>query len=219
MVKAPNFADLEWLDHGFGLRDSVLPDHIRTVKQIHSTVVVDGSSDVQEGDAIISDQPGTVAGIKTADCVPVLLVDPSMRVVAAIHAGWRGTAENIVSAAIQQLVSRWSARPGNIRAAIGPSIGACCYEVGTDVARRFGKWLPELENAEGPIYLDLRSINELQLREAGVFNVWKSGECTFCTPDRFFSFRREREHAGRMMSFIGLQKNIGRTSVGPPGKP
>jgi YfiH family protein len=224
VIKAPNFADLEWLDHGFGLRDtllsnSALPAHIRTVKQIHSAIVVDGSSNVQEGDAIISDQAGTVVGIKTADCVPVLLVDPSTQVVAAIHAGWRGTAENIVAAAIQQLISLWSVHPGNIRAAIGPSIGACCYEVGTDVARRFGKWLPELENAEGPFYLDLPAINEIQLREAGVRNVWKSGECTFCTPDRFFSFRREREQAGRMMSFIGLQKNIGRTSGGPPGKP
>jgi copper oxidase (laccase) domain-containing protein len=87
------------------------------------------------------------------------------------------------------------------------------------VARRFGKWLPELEHAAAPVHLDLRAINEMQLKEAGVSNVWKSAECTFCAPERFFSFRREREQAGRMMSFIGLQKNIGRTSVGPPGKP
>jgi len=219
MIKAPNFADLEWLDHGFGLRDSVLPEQIRTVKQIHSAIVVDAASSVKEGDAIISDHSGTVVGIKTADCVPVLLVDASAKVVAAIHAGWRGTAENIVAGTIQQLVTRWEVDPGNIRAAIGPSIGVCCYEVGPDVARRFGKWMPELEHAAAPVQLDLRAINEVQLKEAGVTNVWKSAECTFCAPERFFSFRREREQAGRMMSFIGLQKNIGRTSMGPPGKP
>lgn len=204
MIKAPNFSDLEWLDHGFGLRDSLLPEQIRTVKQIHSAIVVDASSDAKEGDAIISDHAGTVVGIKTADCVPILLVDPSIPVVAAIHAGWRGTAENIVSATVQQLVSFWNARPENIRAAVGPSIGACCYEVGPDVARRFGKWLPELEKAAGPSWLDLRSINQMQLNGAGVHNVWISPECTFCSPERFFSFRREREQAGRMMSFIGF---------------
>ncbi len=209
MIKAPNFADLDWLDHGFGLRDSLPPDHIRTVKQIHSGVVLyasddDASGDVKEGDALISDRAGVAVGVKTADCVPVLLVDPVVRAVAAIHAGWRGTAENIVSSAVRELVARCTSDPQNIRAAIGPSIGACCYEVGVDVARRFGKWIPGLENAQRPVHLDLPAINRMQLEEAGVNNVWISGECTFCAAQRFFSFRREREQAGRMISFIGF---------------
>src|SRR6202034_674597 len=113
------------------------------------------------------------------------------------------------------LASRWNIRPGNLRAAIGPSIGVCCYEVGPEVAQRFAQ--------QGPVHLDLRAINEAQLRAAGVANIWKSGECTFCLPGRFYSFRRERQQAGRMLSFIGLQKHVGRgalvlTTLRAPGK-
>lgn len=225
MIKAPNFEDLAWLDHGFGLRDSNLPADILTVKQIHSCAVLHAdSAEKAEGDALISDRAGVLVGMKTADCVPVLLVDPSIPVVAAIHAGWRGTAGNIVATTLREMEARWHSRPENVRAAIGPSIGVCCYEVGPEVARRFGTWIPETiletEQAHSPgIHLDLRAINAAQLEAAGITNIWKSAECTFCAPDRFFSYRRERAQAGRMLSFIGLQKYIGRTSEGPPGKP
>jgi len=210
MIKAPNFADLEWLDHGFGLRDSDPPAGIRTVKQIHSSIVLDAADTRPEGDALLSDRAGIRVGVKTADCVPILLVDPSIPAVAAIHAGWRGSAENIVAAAVRELTARWKTQPGNLRAAIGPSIGVCCYEVGPEVARRFETWNSTLKNAQGPVRLDLPAINEAQLRAAGVADIWKSGECTFCLPGRFYSFRREREQAGRMLSFIGLQKHVGR---------
>jgi YfiH family protein len=212
MIKAPNFVDLEWLDHGFGLRDSVPPEGIRTVKQVHSSVVLDAGDPATEGDALLSDQAGVRVGVKTADCVPILIVDPSTHVVAAIHAGWRGSAENIAAAAVRRMATRWGARPENLRAAIGPSIGACCYEVGPEVARRFEDWVPGLGSAQSPVHLDLPAINEAQLRAEGVADIWKSGECTFCTAKRFFSFRREREAAGRMVSFVGLQKQVGRTA-------
>jgi hypothetical protein len=216
MIKAPNLLDLEWLDHGFGLRDSELPAGVRTVKQIHSSIVLDAaldtSTEAPEGDALLSDRAGIRVGVKTADCVPILLVDPSIPAVAAIHAGWRGSAENIVAAAVRELTARWKTRPGHLRAAIGPSIGVCCYEVGPEVARRFETWNPKMGQAQGPVHLDLPAINEAQLRAASVADIWKSGECTFCLPARFFSFRREREQAGRMLSFIGLQKHVGRTA-------
>ena len=212
MIKAPNFADLEWLDHGFGLRDSDLPAGVRTVKQIHSSIVLDADTPAPEGDALISDRAGILVGVKTADCVPILLVDSSIQVVAAIHAGWRGSAENIVAAAVSELTVRWKTRPGDLRAAIGPSIGVCCYEVGPEVAHRFETWNSRMRQARSPVHLDLPAINEAQLRAAGVTDIWKSGECTFCLPGRFFSFRREREQAGRMVSFIGLQKHVGRTA-------
>jgi YfiH family protein len=205
-IKAPNLAAIEWLDHGFGLRDSVPPEGIRTVKQIHSSRVGDAADEFfVEGDALMSDRPGKLVGVKTADCVPILLVEPSSGVVAAIHAGWRGTAENISASTVHELEGRWHARPEEIVAAIGPSIGVCCYEVGSDVARRFSRWRPELEHNEGHAHLDLRAINEMQLRTVGVQNVWCSTECTFCGTNRFFSFRRERDQAGRMLSFIGLR--------------
>lgn len=220
MIRAPNFLDLDWLEHGFGERHSALPDGIRTVKQIHSAIVLNAdrvSTSPQEGDALISDRPGVLVGIRTADCVPILLVDPSTPVVAAIHAGWRGSAANIAAAAVRELTVGWKTRPENLRAAIGPSIGVCCYEVGPEVARQFAEWNPERRQAESAVHLDLPAINEAQLRAAGVTNIWKSGECTFCVPSRFFSFRRERQQAGRLVSFIGLQKHIGRTSWSPPG--
>lgn len=217
MIKAPNFSDLEWLDHGFGLRDSALPPGIRTIRQIHSSIVIHASAvegdtgNAAEGDALIAEQAGVRVGVKTADCVPILMVDPSGKVVAAIHAGWRGSAENIAAAAVREITALWKTRPEDLRAAIGPSIGVCCYQVGAEVARRFGTWIPDLERASAPAHLDLRAVNEMQLRAAGVSNIWKSDECTFCSADRFFSFRREREQAGRMVSFIGLQKHFGRT--------
>jgi polyphenol oxidase len=212
MITAPNFADLEWLVHGFGLRSSLYPEDILTARQIHSAIVQDAAGPLGEGDALISNRPAVVVGVKTADCVPILLVDPVTRAVAAIHAGWRGTAEDIAGTAVRALTERWSVSPKNVRAAIGPSIGVCCYEVGPEVARRFGI---EVSNS---VHIDLQSINEKLLRRSGIENVWKSGECTFCNPGRFYSFRREREHAGRLTSFIGCQKYDGRTSEGPPGK-
>jgi polyphenol oxidase len=221
-ITAPNFAGLNGLVHGFGLWNSVYPAEITLAKQIHSAVVLDiaelEEGQIAEGDALISNQPGVIAGVKTADCVPILLVEASTpeyelstRVVAAIHAGWRGTAENIAAAAVSALGARYGVRPENLRAAIGPSIGPCCYETGPEVARRFGPWYPELAHAEAAVHLDLAAINELQLRAAGISDVWKSGECTFCRADRYYSFRRQKQQAGRMLSFIGWQKHVGRT--------
>lgn len=199
MITAPNFADLELqgLRHGFGERSSAYPEGIKVAKQIHSDIVQDASLPLGEGDALISDQPGANVGVKTADCVPILLVDPSTHLVAAIHAGWRGSSLCIAAATVHALVAGWKIDLTNLRAAIGPSIGVCCYEVGPEVARRFGIVVSQ------SVHLDLRGINEMQLRAAGVSNIWVSGECTFCAADRLYSFRREREQAGRMISFVG----------------
>lgn len=229
MITAANFADLDGLVHGFGERSSSYPEGIITAKQIHSAIVKnargvmgkDGRGPGGEADALISNDTDVLVGIRTADCVPILLADPSTGVVAAIHAGWRGTAEGIAAGAVRSLMAEWQIDPRNLRAAIGPSIGSCCYEVGPEVAQRFGIRVSQA------VHLDLPAINEMQLRATGVSNIWKSGACTFCAMTggaasegyRFHSFRREREAAGRMVSFIGWQKHIGRTSQGPPGNP
>ena len=203
MITASNL-DFPWLTHGFGLRTSTYPDDLTTVQQVHSARILDAcgrkGERIGEGDAIISAEPGVAIGIKTADCVPVLLADAENRVVGCVHAGWRGTAANILGATIDALRSR-GCRPEDIHVAIGPSIGSCCYEVGEEVARHFVQW-PDGIVAAGVPKLDLRLINETQAREAGVRQVWKSNECTFCRPERFYSFRREKEQAGRMISFI-----------------
>jgi hypothetical protein len=120
--------------------------------------------------------------------------------VAAIHAGWRGSAAGIAAVAVRTVSERWNVQPRDLRAAIGPSIGVCCYEVGPEVASKF-----EIGVSKS-VHLDLPAVNEKQLRDAGVADIWVSGECTFCANDRFYSFRREREQAGRMTSFIGWQK-------------
>jgi YfiH family protein len=222
MIVAANLADLDRLVHGFGERSSTYPEGITTAKQIHSAIVENARGPMGEADALISKDIGVTVGVRTADCVPILLADPSTGAVAAIHAGWRGTAAGIAAGAVHSLIAEWQIDPRNLRASIGPSIGSCCYEVGPEVAQRFGI------RVSHPVHLDLPAINEMQLRAAGVSNIWKSGACTFCATCaapgtgagevyRFHSFRRDREAAGRMVSFIGWQKHIGRTSQGPPG--
>ena len=203
MIKAPNL-DFPWLAHGFGMRDSVPPPQLTTAKQIHSALVLDAcgrkGEQIGDGDAIVSAEPGVAIGIRTADCVPILVADPKTRIVAAVHAGWRGTAANIIGATVEQLRLR-GCQPQDLCVAIGPSIGSCCYEVSTDVARKFDSWRSADADGEKST-LDLPAINETQLLEAGVRQIWKSGECTYCNAECFFSFRREKEQAGRMLSFV-----------------
>jgi YfiH family protein len=200
VITAPNL-EFSWLEHGFGLRDSVLPTHLTTVRQVHSANILDAcgrkGEQIGEGDAIISAEPGVAIGIKTADCVPILLADPGTRLIGCVHAGWRGTSANIIGATVEALQSR-GVRVHDLCVAIGPSIGSCCYEVGPEVARRFDRWRPE----SAGLKLDLPAINEIQLLEAGVVAIWKSGDCTYCQPGKFFSYRREKEQAGRMLSFV-----------------
>ena len=202
MITSP-LLEFDWLHHGFGLRDSVPPSDLTTVRQIHSAQILDACGrkgvPIGEGDAIISDQAGVTIGIRTADCVPILLADSATRTVACVHAGWRGTAENIIGATVKAMAGI-GCRPADLCVAIGPSIGPCCYEVGNDVAGQFANWIEVNGNRQA---LDLPAINRAQLREAGVRDIWTSGECTFCQTERFFSFRREKERAGRMVSFVG----------------
>ena len=199
MLKAPNLSRYDWLVHGFGLRDSVYPEAVTTLKQIHSGTVVEalspGGDRFAEGDALVTRSPGLVVGVRTADCVPILIVDARTHAVASVHAGWRGTAQQIASSAVRELITRFGSRAEDLHAAAGPSIGPCCYEVGDEVARQFG--------IDGPAKIDLPGINEKQLREAGVADVWLARECTFCAPEKYFSFRREKDQAGRMLSFAG----------------
>jgi YfiH family protein len=199
MLKAPNLSAFNWLTHGFGQRNSTYPSPVTTVRQIHSDIIAEAGDGVAEADGLVTQQPGVLVGVRTADCVPVLLVDARLRAVAAVHAGWRGSSRSIATAAVQELITRYGTRPEDLYAAIGPSIGACCYEVGPDVAQQFQKLTPVANGR-----LDLQAVNEVQLREAGVENICKSGICTFCEAKDYFSFRREREQAGRMVSFIGV---------------
>ena len=198
---------LPWLLHGFGTRLSDVPAHLApfaelaTLKQIHSSVCVaaEGRSGVLgPGDALIENVPCSVVAVKTADCIPILLVDERQRVVAAVHAGWRGTAARIVVHAVQTMSQRFGTAPADLHAAIGPGIGKCCYEVGPEVMEQFG--------GQGRGHLDLTAENARQLEESGVTRqrIYASNLCTMCRSEEFHSFRRDKEAAGRMYSFVGI---------------
>jgi len=196
---------LPWLIHGFGTRLVDVPalfGNLATLKQIHSTTCVPGegrAGELGRGDALIENRPGSVISVKTADCVPVLLVDGRLRAVAAVHAGWRGTAARIVRNAVEAMAGRLGTAPSDLHAAIGPGIGKCCYEVGPEVAVEFGE--------QGRTHIDLAEANRRQLVEAGVTpeRIYASNLCTMCRPAEFHSFRRDKEAAGRLYSFAGIR--------------
>jgi YfiH family protein len=162
-----------------------------------------------EGDAATADRAGLLLGIETADCLPVLLVDPRRRAVAAAHAGWRGTAAEVARKAVEALRAQGS-RPQDLLAALGPAIGQCCYEVGEEVRAAFG--------AEGAAFfrpgprgrpqLDVRAANRAQLEGAGLGAgaIHDLADCTFCRADLYHSYRREGAGAGRMISFVGWER-------------
>jgi YfiH family protein len=199
---------LEWLVHGFGTRHADIPalfGNLATLKQVHSAtcVAAEGRCGVLgEGDALLEDTPGSVVAVKTADCIPILLVDERHRAVAAVHSGWRGTAAGIAARAAEAMQVRFGTEPGDLHAAIGPGIGKCCYEVGPEVAAQFG--------LEGRTHLDLPEINRGRLADIGIpaQRVYVSHLCTMCRGDEFHSFRRDRDAAGRLFSFVGLRQGL-----------
>ena len=202
ILTSPLLARLPGVEHGFGTRHSeISQDGMASLKQVHSARVLmaSGAGCAGEADALITATPGLAVSVRTADCFPILLCSPARRVVAAVHAGWRGTAEKIIQAAMQKMHAQFGASPPEIFAAIGPGIGACCYRVGEDVARRFG--LAQAGN------IDLAAENQRQLIESGVppDNIEVLALCTFCDPERFYSYRRDPADPGRMISFIGIR--------------
>ncbi len=205
IYRVPELDALPWLVHGFGTRDSdiaALFANLATVKQVHSSTCVPGEGRtgvLGEGDALLENTPGSVVAVKTADCVPILLVDERRRAVAAVHAGWRGTVARIASEAVAAMHDRFGTEPADLHAAIGPAIGPCCYEVGPEVAAHFG--------GQGRGHIDLPAANRAQLIEAGVTpgRIYASNLCTQCNAGDFHSFRRDKEAAGRLHSFVGIR--------------
>ncbi len=203
VLKLNTFGEaLPWLDHGFGTR-LWAPETVTmaTLKQIHSNRVlnVEGPGEAGDADALITSTPGVTLSIRSADCYPILIADPRTRTVAAIHAGWNGTASNIVGEAVRRMRADFGCDPADLHAAIGPGIGLCCYEVGPEVAQRF--------HLEGRQKIDLAAINRRNLSESGIpaRQVYMIDRCTRCEPDVFYSYRRDGDKAGRMISFIRIR--------------
>lgn len=188
---------------------------IVTAKQVHSDTVLTVSSATDEqagvGDGLMTDVPNLCLGVMTADCVPLLFVEPARKVAAAVHAGWRGTAAGIGPRAVALMRETYGIDPAALHVAMGPSIGPCCYEVGREVAKQIAaNWQEELsgawrsEGAKGR--LDLRALNEAQLLGTGIPrpHIRKIGPCTACYVGDFFSYREEGK-TGHQLSFIGWQ--------------
>jgi YfiH family protein len=154
------------------------------------------------GDALITSAKGIAIGVFTADCVPVILVDSETKTAAVIHAGWKGTYKNIVKKVICQMVDKMGTNTDNIEAVIGPSIGPCCFEVGSEVAEKFNFVLRK----EGRYYVDLWKENEKQIIESGVHSdkITTGNLCTVCEDDLFFSYRRDSGKTGRMGTFVEI---------------
>jgi len=179
------------------------------VRQVHGdrvVVVAAPGGPTEEADAVLSTTPGVAACVAVADCVPVLIGDPRSGAVVAVHAGWRGTLARAAARAVEALHREAGAAAGDLLAAIGPSIGPCCYEVSPDLAQVFRQDLGArvAEPRGGQSRVDLWLANELVLREAGLSRerIETLGRCTACEPDAFFSHRRDRGHTGRQVGFI-----------------
>ncbi len=182
----------------------------------------------EEGDALITPLPKLLLAVQVADCLPVLIVDEAKRVVAAVHAGWRGILGGIVPRTVERMRSRYASDPRNCVAIVGPSIGPCCYEVGEEVAAPFevafagrvqllrdrknsrqtsASGIKPSANSPTPARrnLNLSAACRCQLEAEGLHssNIFSHPPCTFCHRDVFFSYRAERRATGRMLAVIG----------------
>lgn len=185
----------------------VAPERLISARQVHGDRVVEAAAVTgdTEADAVWTDVPGTAVGVRTADCVPILLEDPRGRV-AAVHAGWRGVINEITARTVEQLVAR-GARVEELRVAVGPCIQRCCFEVDGDLPERFARAFGDdvvVRHPERPKpHLDLPRAVTKTLARLGVpaDHVAVLPHCTMCD-GRFFSHRRERGVTGRHLSFI-----------------
>lgn len=185
--------------------------HGRDVRVVR--VATEAQNENERCDALTTDLRGVLLGVKTADCVPVVLGDSRTGACAAVHAGWRGTLAGIVKHALARMIEEFGTRPEDVRAAIGPAALACCYEVGPEVVEAFREKVKNADalftpTSEGRARVDLHRANLEQLTESGVSHerVHALPLCTICRPEDFFSYRRDKKlhgRTGRLLSVIG----------------
>lgn len=189
-----------------------------SLKQVHGSRVfsvvekslIEGE-EMLEGDGLVTGQRGVILTMYSADCVIILLFDPVKQVAALGHAGWRGTLEGIGPELVKAMAASYGCSHKDILVGISPAIGACCYEVGEEVKEKLSEEVKDpyiftKPSGSGKWMLDLKLLNVRLLNNAGIReeNVTVSSLCTFCNRDLFFSYRRDRGFAGRMMSVICL---------------
>lgn len=181
-----------------------LPQPPKWLAQVHGSSVVNADTlqDIPSADASVAQQPGTVCAILVADCLPILIADRAGTCIGAAHAGWRGLAGGVIA----NTIARMPARPADLLAYIGPGIGPTAFEVGDDVLHAFCHDTPEREAAFKPLrpgkwLCDLPALARDALHRAGVMQVYGGMMCTYSDPERFYSYRRDR-NTGRMAALI-----------------
>ena len=187
---------------------------IVTMRQVHGDHIVEvkdrSLKEAGEADGMVTAEPDIFLAVLTADCVPILFVAPKKQVVAAVHAGWRGTLAGIAQQMVRRFEQQYAVSPPELEVALGPAIGVCCYEVKDDVAKPLmKKWssltTPSIQVRDGKTFVNLRRLNRDILRASGVpgKQLHEVGPCTSCAVEEFFSYRRQGGQTGRQMSFIG----------------
>jgi YfiH family protein len=189
----------------------ILENNIYLPIQRHTNKVIiledDFSSEI--ADSVLTSRKGVLIGVQAADCVPILLYDKKKSLVGAVHAGWRGTAAQILKNTIKTMQEGFHSSAKDVLIAIGPSIRQCCYEVGEEVKHAVYNATGEgsyYQRQNGKYFIDLSSANRIQALSMGIQeeNIYQSDECTFCNPDRFYSYRYTKGCAGRQGGFIGM---------------
>ncbi len=182
------------------------PRRAADMRQVHGTAVgvAREGGTFPDTDALVTDVPGVFIGVRTADCVPLLLYDPRCHAAGAVHCGWRSLTGNIAEKALAVMAERSGCAAGDVRAAIGPAAGVCCYEVGCDVADLLP---PEhVERRGETLFADLKGELITRLRAAGLADthIETSPRCTICEPGLFYSHRRDGKRSGRQMGYVVL---------------
>jgi polyphenol oxidase len=183
------------------------------MRQVHGDNIVEVKDkklkEAGQADGMLTTEDEIFLGVLTADCVPILMIAPRLKLVAAIHAGWRGTLAGIAAKAARLFIER-GISAAEIEVALGPSIGGCCYEIKEDVlGPLIDNWgelaKGNLNHRDGKCFLELRRLNRNILEQAGIpaTQIFEVGPCTSCAAEDFFSYRRERRETGRQISFVG----------------
>ncbi|MBQ6431358.1 MAG: peptidoglycan editing factor PgeF [Oscillospiraceae bacterium] len=196
------------------------PEDTVFTRQVHSDIIDRiGRNDCGRGlltpvdhecDGLVTNEKNVVLTVFSADCTPVLLYDPVCGAIGAVHAGWRGTAAEIAGKAAQRMCAEFGSKPENIRAAIGPCIGPCCFETDADVPEAMLSAFGDAANAAiRPVgkkyYVNLKELNAIALRRAGVTQIDVASACTACEPERFWSHRRVGGQRGSLAAMIMLK--------------
>lgn len=239
MTRIPGFSNIDGFNHyittsptfflphlGGEDKRGVVENRIIRVRQTHGDNILIINQDIKEWDlfinsgifdngydALITNQKGVILEIRTADCLPMLIIDPNNRIIAAVHAGWRGSLLNLAKKAVNKMKELFGSNEEDLFIGFGPSIGPCCYEVGSDVLRPARKRYPEWtdiieERGEGKGMFNLQEFNKRQLVALGVRNdrIFSANLCTSCNPDLFPSYRRDGKVDMNIYSGIMIEK-------------